>query len=149
MIETFHLTIIDRQLKDAPIEESYLTIHPELRELDPSVGKCRNPVFYSIFAKENNRHIGMCCLYNFTGTEIELGVRIFIPEYWNRGYGGEVVNALCEYTFNLFSRVMSVLAKTPAHNIRAIRCYEKCGFVQHSRAVLDGYDMVFMTRPRG
>lgn len=146
MIETLRLTIADRQLKDMPTEEYYLALHPEIKELDPTVGESRDPTFYSIFTKELNKHIGMCCLYNFTATEVELGVRIFIPEHWSMGYGSEVVNALCEYVFNSSPQIMAVLAKTPVYNTRAVRCYEKCGFTQRSHAPLSGYDMVFMVR---
>jgi len=148
MIETPHLTIADRQLEDIPTEELYLNLYPEIKELDPSVGESINPTFYSIFTKELNKHIGLCCLYNFTTTEVELGVRIFITDYWNKGYGSEVVNALCEYVFNSCPQIMTVLAKTPVYNIRAVRCYEKCGFTQYSRALLSGYDMIFMMKSR-
>ena len=147
MIETPRLIIADRQFKDIPTEVFYLTLHPELRDLDPTVGESRGAVFYSIFTKDVNRHIGICCLYNPTTSTCELGVRIFNPDYWNEGYGSEVVNALCEYVFN-FSLIITILAKTPSHNSRAIRCYEKCQFTQYSQAVLDEHDMVFMRRQR-
>lgn len=149
MVETARLVIIDRQLKEIPVEELYLGLYPEIKVLDPTVGKSINPTFYSIFTKgEIIRHIGTCCLYNFTGVEIELGVRIFIPEYWDKGYGTEIVSALCKYLFNSCPQVVQVLAKTPVYNVRAARCYEKCGFTQYSRAVLDGYDMIFMAKGR-
>lgn len=148
MIETPRLIIADRQLKDIPMEEHYSTLHPELSELDPYVSESRDPIFYSIFTKVSNRHIGMCCLYNITNTEVELGIRIFNPDYWSRGYGSEVVNTLCEYVFSGTPQIMTILAKTPVHNTRAIKCYEKCKFSQYSRAILDGHDMVLMRRSK-
>lgn len=148
MIETLRLIIQDRQSADIRMEQHYAALFPQLLDLDPTVGESRNPIFLSLFEKEENRHIGSCSLYNFTNTEVEFGVRIFIPEYWNKGYGCEVVNALCEYVFNCFPQIMTVLAKTPVYNTRAIRCYEKCNFREYSRAILDGYDMVFMRRLR-
>ena len=148
MIETPRLTIVDRQPQDVLMEELQYNLHPELKELDPAVGECRNPVYYTIFTKDTNIHIGLCCLYNLTGTNIEFGVSIFLPEYWNQGYGSEIVNALCEHIFNNYPQVMAVLAKTPSYNVRARRCYVKCKFTEHARATLNGYDMVFMARGR-
>lgn len=153
MIETTRLIIVDRLLKDIPMEEFYLNLHPELKELDPAVGECRDPAFYSVFTKDTlvggiGKHIGVCCLYNLVGSGVELGVRIFIPEYWNKGYGSEVVNALCDYAFSSFLQVTAVFAKTPVYNTRAARCYEKCGFARHSQAVLGGYEMIYMVRHR-
>lgn len=149
MIRTAHLIIADRQPEDVMLESAYLILHPEVAELDPAVGECINPVFYSIFTKDTNRHIGVCCLYNPTGTAVELGIRIFEPNQWNKGYGTEVVNALCEFTFNSNPALALVQAKTPIYNTRAIRCYEKCKFTQYAQAILGKYDMVFMMRPRG
>lgn len=149
MIETTRLVIADRQPEDIVAEVNNLALHPELQHLDPIIGETSNIVFYSIFVREEaDKHIGTCCLYDFTNTEVELGIRIFIPQYWSRGYGTEVVNALCEHVFNCFSPITTVLAKTPAYNIRAIRCYEKCGFTQYSQAPVEGYDMVYMRRSR-
>ena len=147
MIETSRLYLKNKQSSDNLTEDYYLNLYPDISELDPTVGKSKNPIFYSIFTKDDNRHIGICCLYNFTITTIELGVRIFIPEYWSKGYGTEIVNALSEIAFNL-ATIESVYAKTPVYNVRAIKCYEKCQFIQYTRAMLDGYDMVFMRRLR-
>lgn len=148
MAETAHLIIVNRQLKDIAMEEVYLNLYPEIGILDPPVGESRNPTLYSVFIKENNLHIGFCCLYNLTITSIELGIRIFNPDYWGKGYGGEILNMLCKHAFSNFPWITAVLAKTPVYNTRAIRCYEKCGFVQTSHAILDGYDMVFMAKRR-
>lgn len=146
MIETARLIIADRQSLDVLTENAYSARYPELNELDPAVGEFKNVLYYSIHAKMNNEHIGSCCLYNFTNSECELGIRIFNPAYWNKGYGTEVVNALCGYVFAASSAIMAVLAKATAHNIRAIRCYEKCGFIKRSEGYLDGHYMVFMVR---
>jgi len=143
-METTNLIIRDREPKDIQQEVIYLGIHPELQELDPPVGECSNLVFYSVFIRKPELHIGVCCMYNFTPTEVEIGVRIFIPEYWNKGYGGEVINALCKYAFTAFSPIDTVVVKTPVTNTRAIRCYEKCGFVESGRKAVNGYDMVYM-----
>ena len=152
-METPRLLIVDRCLRDIPIEEYYNNAHPEINELDPPVGACNNPFYYSVFLKNEesgfNCHIGICSLYNLSKSSVEFGVRIFIPEYWNKGYGSETVNALCELVFSSFPGVDMIFAKTPTYNTRAIRCYEKCGFIQDNLVVLDGHDMVYMVKRRG
>ena len=145
MIETPRLIITARQPGDIALEEGHLALHPEILQLDPSVGKNVHPIFYSVIKKGDNEYIGTCCFYNFKRSEVELGVRIVIPDFWGMGYGSEVVNALCEYVFYYFP-VVTVFAKTPAYNTRAIACYQKCKFMEYALVNLDGYDMVFMRR---
>ena len=148
-METPRLVIKDRQDDDAIMENYHLLLNPELAVLDPSLGENREPVFSSIFTKEGNIHIGICCLYNPTVDSIELGVRIFTPECWSKGYGSEVINALCEHVFDNFFYITTVYAKTPIYNTRAIACYEKNGFQQYSRVMMSGYDMLYLVKRRG
>jgi len=147
MIDTQRLTLAPRRQVDKLMEDYYMTLHPELVTLDPPIGNSINPILFSIFAKDDNKHIGLCSLYNLNHASVELGVRIFIPEYWSKGYGTEIVNALCEYAFSTY-RVLAVLVKTPATNTRAIKCYEKCGFVKYAQMVLEGYEMIFMIKQK-
>ncbi len=78
-----------------------------------------------------------------------LGIGIGEREYWGRGYGTEAVRIGLHYAFtelNLWRVALSVLAT----NVRALRAYEKAGFVIEGRvrglAHIDGerYDEVFM-----
>ena len=58
----------------------------------------------------------------------ELAIMIGAP-YRKRGYGREAMQLLCDFCFremNLHKLKVSVLA----FNEAAVRCYEKCGFVQ-------------------
>lgn len=148
MIKTAHLRIVNTRPGDDGVVQYYSALYPEIEELDPHVGECVSPVFYSILTKDGNAHIGICCLYNPTATEIELGVRIFIPEYWNRGYGSEAVDGLCLYAFSIYPNINTILAKTPIHNVRAMNCYMKCNFLVCNLAVMSGHKMVFMKRRR-
>ena len=147
MLETPNLTIRAMQPEDAVIADSCSKLYPSLLQLDPPIGRTRLPVYYSLLIKDTDEYIGICSLYNYNrlNREIELGIRIVKPDYWGKGYGSEVVNALCEFVFNDYS-VTSVLAKTPVYNTRAIACYKKCGFTQYAQGTLDGYQMVFLVR---
>ena len=148
MIETASLTIKEKGLAEIPMEESYRAIYPELKDLDPAVGVCMNPVYFSIFLKDD-MFIGTSCFYNWSDTEVEFGVTILIPHYWSKGYGTEITNALCDYAFSEYPHLTRILVKTPLTNTRARRCYEKCGFEPYKEVVMGAYWMLYMIRRRG
>ena len=147
-IETRRLRISFKLPADRAMEDFYASLHPELADLDPLVGEFRQPAFFSIFLKDDGWHIGTCCLYNATMDDVELGIRIFIPEYWGKGLGGEAVEGLVLYAFVMYPHISSVVLKTPLTNPRAIACYHKCGFEDYMAGKIDGIDMVFMRRQR-
>lgn len=62
----------------------------------------------------------------------EFGILIGDKAYWNQGYGTEAVRLLCQhgfYTLNLNRIFLHVFETNP----RAIRAYEKAGFVHEGR----------------
>ncbi|MBE4910600.1 acetyltransferase [Bacillus luteolus] len=69
--------------------------------------------------------------YNYPVEEPIYGMDQFIgePEFWNRGIGSELVSKVGDFLIDsgLASRV---IMDPQARNERAIRCYEKCGFVK-------------------
>lgn len=69
--------------------------------------------------------------YNYPLEESIYGMDQFIgePEFWNRGIGSELVSKVANFLIDngLASRV---IMDPQARNERAIRCYEKCGFVK-------------------
>lgn len=145
-IETVRLRIAERLPEDSTLEQVYAGMYPELEDLDPTVGEFRNPELLSVFLKRDGWHIGTCCLYNRTQSNVEIGLRIFIPEYWGQGYGKEIVEGLCFYAFSSFSPVDEVVLKTPVLNTRAFMCYDKCGFKEYARTNIGGVDMILMSR---
>jgi RimJ/RimL family protein N-acetyltransferase len=61
-----------------------------------------------------------------------LGIGIGERDYWGKGYGTDAVRVLLRYAFaelNLFRVTLNVFE----HNRRAIRSYEKAGFVVEGR----------------
>ena len=61
--------------------------------------------------------------------EILYGMDQFIgePAYWNKGIGTELVEMLVAYLLNE-KNADRVVMDPQTWNVRAIRCYEKCGF---------------------
>ncbi len=75
--------------------------------------------------------IGQAGLFNikWTNRTVMLGIVIGEPDYWGKGYGGDAMNLLVSYAFrelNLYRVGLEVIS----YNTRAVRCYEKAGFVQ-------------------
>jgi RimJ/RimL family protein N-acetyltransferase len=62
----------------------------------------------------------------------ELGIAIHDRSSWNRGYGTDAVRCVLRYAFEDLE-LNRVELTTDADNSRAIRCYEKCGFVSEGR----------------
>ncbi len=82
-------------------------------------------------------------MHVLTPEDIQFGIRIGNKDYWGKGYGTEVVELLVDYWhYNL--GIKRLWLKVLPTNLRAIRCYEKCGFEQAGRLLLDGYDFVVM-----
>ncbi len=118
----------------------------DIDAMDPTIGETLDPIFYSIVTNEDN-HIGFCAAYNFRGTDVEFGIRIWNRDYWDKGYGTEALNLLVDWAF-ASSLVNMVIVKVVETNTRALRCYGKCGFTEYARGVLDGYNMVWLQKTR-
>jgi RimJ/RimL family protein N-acetyltransferase len=90
-------------------------------------------------------HIGNCVYYNVNTTEnkTELGIMIGNREYWNKGYGEEVVNALLDYIFNR-TKLERVYLTTLNWNLRAQKCFKRCGFRECGTLARDAHHFILM-----
>jgi RimJ/RimL family protein N-acetyltransferase len=61
-----------------------------------------------------------------------LGITIGEKDYWDQGYGAEAVITLLRFVFKEMN-LHRVSLRVYEFNYRAIRCYEKCGFVSEGR----------------
>ena len=59
----------------------------------------------------------------------EVGIQIGEKEYWGKGYGTDAMIAFLNYLFNEL-RLHRVYLHLQSYNTRALKCYEKCGFIQ-------------------
>ncbi|ACR79886.1 GNAT family N-acetyltransferase [Kosmotoga olearia] len=62
----------------------------------------------------------------------EFGIGIFNKKYWGKGYGTETTKLMLEYAFRKLN-LNRVYLRVFDYNERAIRAYEKCGFVLEGR----------------
>lgn len=70
-------------------------------------------------------HVGLRTNDDECGGHYRVGIEN--PEYWGRGYGTEVTRLVLRYAFGTLD-LHRVSLKVAAYNLRARRCYEKCGF---------------------
>lgn len=73
--------------------------------------------------------IGYIQFYQVTEAMNTYGIDQFIgePDLWNRGIGSRAVSLLLRYLFR-DKGANKVILDPHVGNLRAIRCYEKCGF---------------------
>jgi len=57
-----------------------------------------------------------------------LGIAIGEKEFWNKGYGEDIISTLLEFAFEELG-MHKVELGVHSTNARAIACYKKCGFV--------------------
>lgn len=70
-------------------------------------------------------------MYGLEKTDHVYGIDLFIGEtqYWNQGIGTQVLSLAIDYIFKQLS-AMKIVIDPNVKNFRAIRCYEKSGFVK-------------------
>lgn len=109
-----------------------------------------NEFRFTIRALEDDKLIGECFLepsWNHQSSWLAIGIGE--PDYRGRGYGTDAMRVLCGYAFRELGQhriTLNVFSGNP----RAVRCYEKVGFVheavQRSSIYRDGqrYDTFVM-----
>lgn len=99
-----------------------------------------NPQKIRCIIEYEEKKIGYLQYYNLDEEDINLyldsdckdvcyGVDLFIgePNYWNKGIGTEVMKKVIGYLVS-DKEAQYVMVDPQCRNIRAIHCYEKCGF---------------------
>lgn len=88
----------------------------------------------SFMAQPNGRYIGQISLFGIDANHrnAHLRVGIFDRRFWSFGYGREAIRRVLQYAFGDL-RLHRVGLRVAGYNLRAIRCYQSCGFVQEGR----------------
>ncbi len=81
--------------------------------------------------QKNWRLIGNCGFFNieWTNRAAELGIMIGDKSVWNRGYGTEAVELMLQHGFETLN-LNRIDLRVYSTNPRAIRAYEKAGFIR-------------------
>jgi len=114
----------------------------ETNALDPMVGTIVNHLTFAIKTADG-KHIGTCGVYNYDARDGQIGIRIGDKNYWDKGYGTDVMSTLVNYCLTTLG-IARIWLKVLPTNARAIRCYEKCGFVKCGKVVYDGIEFDMM-----
>lgn len=93
----------------------------------------------------DGKHIGNCTYYNLDEHkgEAEIGILIGDRAYWNKGYGADVIITLISQIFEE-TNIKRIYLHTLEWNIRAKKCFQKCGLVSCGRVHRAGHDFVMM-----
>jgi RimJ/RimL family protein N-acetyltransferase len=150
-----------KRLSDAKEDYAWQT-DPELARLDATTAlEMSYPHYLSEYTFElcypspnrhefgietlDGKHIGNCVYYNVNQSEgkAELGIMIGNRDYWSQGYGYEVINALLGYIFKN-TKLDRIYLTTLTWNIRAQKCFKKCGFIECGEVNREGYTFLMM-----
>lgn len=117
----------------------YLRCYAE--ELSRNAGEDR----YFAIETARGKHIGNCMYYRVShqAREAQLGIMIGDQAYWCRGYGTAAVCQLLEHIFTT-TGLERVYLRTLEANLRAQRCFEKCGFRRCGQMTQEGHSFVAM-----
>ncbi len=151
----------DRRFADAVENYAWLN-DPELAKLDalpvPTLtfqqymSDYTAELLYSSATKQqfaieslNGKQIGNCTYYGVDETkgDAELGIMIGNRDYWDKGYGTDAVTTLVNHIFRQ-TDIKRIHLKTLDWNIRAQKCFQKCGFTPCGHLEKDGHNFVVM-----
>jgi RimJ/RimL family protein N-acetyltransferase len=92
------------------------------------------PLSIEVKKKSDWVMIGNIGLFGFDSIarSAEAGILIGDKNYWDKGYGTEAMNLLLKHGFETLN-LNRVFLRVYADNPRAVRCYEKAGFIHEGR----------------
>ena len=114
--------------------------------------KCFSNLFYYngqdchlAIETHDGKHIGNCGYFNIDKKkrETEYGIMIGDRTYWELGYGADAIRTSVNYVLT-HTELRRIHLKTLDWNIRAQKCFEKCGFSVYGKLVRDGYTFITM-----
>ncbi|QKQ77617.1 GNAT family N-acetyltransferase [Nostoc sp. TCL240-02] len=118
-----------------PLERVMKTYKPTIVRDEPIVPclfSYQNiPIGYLQYCALNDLSQSDRQLYYIEQTDEVYGIDLFIGEtnYWNKGIGTKILSAGIAYLFE-HRQARKIVIDPHVDNPRAIRCYEKCGFVK-------------------
>ena len=90
-------------------------------------------------------HIGNCAYFNIDNikNDVETGIMIGNRAYWNQGYGADATTTLLYHIFSQ-TNIERIYLKTLDWNIRAQKCFEKCGFTPCGQLIHGHHKFIIM-----
>jgi RimJ/RimL family protein N-acetyltransferase len=97
----------------------------------------------------NGKHIGNCTYYDIDARkgEAQIGIIIGNRDYWDKGYGADTINTMVDHVFRT-TTLDRLYLKTLDWNLRAQKCFSKCGFTPFGHLRRNGYNFTLMELKR-
>jgi RimJ/RimL family protein N-acetyltransferase len=108
-----------------------VTDEAEQEFYEHAVQRSNDEFYFSIRTLEGDQLIGNCSLFgvNHKNRSADFGIVIGEKEYWGRGYGTDAAQVILHFAFEE-ANLNRVQLEVFGYNARAIRSYEKVGFVR-------------------
>ena len=92
----------------------------------------------------DGKHIGNCVYYGINKKKgAELGIVIGNRDYWDKGHGTDAITTLVSHIFHR-TNLKRIHLKTLDSNLRAQKCFQKCGFTPYKHLARDGFSFTLM-----
>ncbi|MFX0091439.1 MAG: GNAT family N-acetyltransferase [Candidatus Hodarchaeota archaeon] len=94
----------------------------------------RSQFTFGIEELEADSLIGTVSLFDmdWVNRVTEIGISIFNPKYWGKGYGSDAMIVLLDFAFSVLD-LHNVSLRVNEFNQRAIKAYEKIGFTHQGK----------------
>ncbi len=95
------------------------------------------------------KHIGNCTCYDISKRkgEAQLGIMIGDRDYWDKGYGADTITTITNHIF-MTTDFNRLYLKTLDWNLRAQKCFQRCGFTPCGEMKRNGHNFLFMELKR-
>jgi len=95
------------------------------------------------------KHIGNCTFYDIDEKkgEAQLGIMIGNHDYWDKGFGTDTVNTMVAHAFRS-TKIRRLYLKTLDSNLRAQKCFARCGFKSFGHLRRNSYNFTLMELKR-
>ena len=121
--EVIRGTMITLPFSEEDEDDWYVNVRKKSQE--------ERPLVIEILTEDGWEAIGNCGLFGFDWRvrQAEFGILIGAKQYWDQGYGSEALGLILRYGFDTLN-LNRIALRVFANNPRAIRVYEKAGFIQ-------------------
>ncbi len=133
-LDKFHEWVNDPEVTRGLALYLPLSMRDEERWFEQERDPNEKPLAIEIRRGKGWKLIGNCRVFgiDFVNRSGELGILIGDKTEWNKGYGAEAMTLLLRHTFETLNLNRAFL-RVYSGNIRAVRSYEKAGFVMEGR----------------
>ncbi|KAJ3747296.1 acyl-CoA N-acyltransferase [Lentinula detonsa] len=112
------------------LSTGYILPLPEGPKAEEELINKADLLYAMVETKDSKEFVGFTNLFDFQAKnqDARLGLAL-LPEFWGRGYATEIVGFVVDYAFREMA-LHRITLNVFESNVRAIRVYEKIGFVR-------------------